>query len=197
MQTKTGSIYAKKLFQLVKKEETEVTLFMLLNEILRDISQMIEKSKPIRRFLSSPIVELKNKERVIDVLFDGIEVNQQTVATYLRNFFKSMVKNNHVLELKHIQPSFEKIIDEEFQRIRIKLTGAQPLTAAQKLSLSNIFEKSYGKEVIIESTIDEKVVGGFSAKVQQYSFNMTIDGQMKKLAQKLIKFQPTETGDLS
>ena len=197
MQTKTGSIYAKKLFQLVKKEETEVTLFMLLNEILRDISQMIEKSKRIRRFLSSPIVELKNKERVIDVLFDGIEVNQQKVATYLRNFFKSMVKNNHVLELKHIQPSFEKIIDEEFQRIRVKLTGAQPLTAAQKLSLSNIFEKSYGKKVIIESTIDEKVVGGFSAKVKQYSFNMTIDGQMKKLAQKLIKFQPTETGDLS
>jgi F-type H+-transporting ATPase subunit delta len=101
---------------------------------------------------------------------------------------KFLARRRLLSKSKDILGRLSKIINHENKRIIVKILSAKKLKEELKKKLIFFLEKHYkAKEVVIEETLDEKLLGGMRIEVNDEIIDLTVRNKIKKLQEHLTR----------
>ncbi len=141
----------------------------------------IESSSLLRRFLENPVIKLEQKKSVLREIFE------KYVSPDTLKFIEFVVDKNRENALKDISEKFLELKDEYSGVARVEIKSAFELSREQKKMIEQRFESLLNKKIVASYLIDEKVIGGFVAKVKDTVYDASIAHQLELLRQQLLK----------
>ncbi len=111
-------------------------------------------------------------------LYDVLSgVEKDKVDFFLKNFLKTLEKNNDLVLLDKILKEFEKTYNEKKGILKVKVVSAFDLDKEAleeiKEKIKNLLKK---KEVVLETEIDKSILGGLVLKYE----DTVVDGSLKR-----------------
>ncbi len=171
------STYAQALFEAAReREEIEETL-----ENLKEFVGVLHESDELREFFYGTHIPEGQKRRAIDAL-------TQEMTTSTRNFLKILIDNGRTDILEDVVPRYEDIVEEYQGKVEVELTTAVELSEEMldrfKSRLGEILD---GQEVMLETYVDQNLVGGALVRVGEKQIDGSIRGQLHGLRQKMLE----------
>jgi F-type H+-transporting ATPase subunit delta len=97
----------------------------------------------------------------------------------MQRFLSVLSENNRLAILPEIAALFEQLRAESEHIIKANVTSATVMTDAELLKLTDALKKRFGREVEVETSVDESLIGGAIINTG----DMVIDGSVRnKLA---------------
>ncbi|MDA0692427.1 MAG: ATP synthase F1 subunit delta [Nitrospinae bacterium] len=173
-----GKRYAEALSSSVKDDS-------LLNSVLENL-QAIQSAfagqNQLSGIFANPAIPLEKKNNLVGALCDRLKVEQG-----VRNLMLMLSERNKVLFLKNISEYFEKIVDRRLNQIRVSVRSADNLTSDNIERLRSALSNNFGKTVLIDTHVDESLIGGVQLKIGDQVADATIKNRLTLLKQKLEK----------
>ncbi len=142
--------------------------------------KMIASSDLLQELLNNPTIPTDEKERAINELIARSKVNQTTA-----NLLRLLLKNHRLSELTEINARFAEILDERAGLVSAEVISARPVPEAMKQSIQQDLRKVTGRDVKIDFTIDENVIGGTITKIGSTVYDGSIRNQLFELEKRL------------
>ncbi len=167
--------YAKALFAQAKEDS-------LLNEVGNDltlISTLNQQSDDFRLLLSNPIINEKDKVRVLLDMFQG------KVQNLTLDFLNLLSEKRRIPFLPQMAEEFRLMMLAYAGEVEGELISAQKLSEKQVDKIKAKIEHITGKTVFLTEKIDKTVLGGFIVKVEDWVLDNSIRYQLVKLREQL------------
>ena len=75
------------------------------------------------------------------------------------------MERRKILNLKNVTEYFQNTVDERLNRTRASVVSAAPLSEAQVQRLSTSLNTILGKEILMEISVDESLLGGIVVRI--------------------------------
>ena len=145
------------------------------------IEQLIREEKVFRAFFFSQRIKPLDKAKILkDVLGDLIN-------PIVHEFFAIIAERNEYGMYLSVTSEFEKLQRESLNIIDVTTFSIDEIDEELLKSIINGIEESTGKQVELESQIDEDLLGGLKLRVGNTIFDGTIANQMAKLKKVLLQ----------
>lgn len=168
--------YAKSLFAISKESNSQEKIF----DQLRTISFALEK-KEVKEFINNPNVSLSAKKQAINKIFSNT-----SFAPELSSFFNLLLDRKRMSLLPEIVKVFEAIVDENNGVTRGFVTSAKPLSKESLALLESKITQVLKKKIVLSASEDPSMIAGVIARVGGWTFDDSLDTQLKKLNEKLL-----------
>ena len=164
--------YAKGLFTVAK----ELNKTKEFGEELNQIKDLLTSMPEVLSALQNPIYPPDLKMEIIEEILKSIKVNPE-----IERFLKLLVERRRIQYIKEIVTMYQELLDEELNIARGEVITAYPLTSEEKKELEEILKEYLKKEVILESKVDEEIIGGIKIKIGDLIFDGSLKTQLGKL----------------
>ena len=168
--------YAKSLFLVAKKTEQ---IDSLGNE-LSVLGQLVEQTKGLNDFLSSPTVATDAKSKVLNAAAEKAQVSD-----YTKRFLEILLRYERAQYLPAIADSFQEFVDEEAQVLRGTVVSAEALSTKQLNGIRSALKESTGFNVELTPEIDASLIAGFRVHIDDVTLDATVRGQLDGMAHRL------------
>jgi F-type H+-transporting ATPase subunit delta len=167
MITQQSKNYAKILVSLQIKEEIVVKS----KEILLNSNVLMEA-------LENPAISKKEKETVIDQIFDK----------EITSFLKVLTNNKLIATFAEIMDAYEELLLEQKNILKAKLTYTVKLDEEQLEEIKTMLCQKYNKSgVYLEMEEDPSLIGGFVLYTGNTEYDKSIKGALSELQNTLIR----------
>ena len=163
--------YAKGLFS-VGKELGKIKEF---GEELKQIKELLISMPEVLSALQNPIYPPDLKMEIIDEILKVIKVDPE-----IERFLKLLVERRRIQYIKEIVAMYQELLDEEFNIARGEVITAYPISEEEKKEIESVLKEYLKKEVILESKVDEGIIGGIKIKIGDLIFDGTLKTQLGK-----------------
>jgi len=126
--------------------------------------------------ISSPSV---SDEQVVGLL---AEVAGELMSEDAQHFLALLAENNRLMLLEHIAVIFEELRAEAEQVMTADVTTARALTSEQESSISAALKKRLGRDVTLNSSVDESLLGGAIIRAGDLIIDGSALGKLNRLA---------------
>jgi F-type H+-transporting ATPase subunit delta len=92
-----------------------------------------------------------------------------------------------ILYLEKIVEYFEKAVDRRLSRERVQVIAAYPLTDENVDRLKAALNKIIGKTILIDTEVDESLIGGIMLRIGDQVADDTIRNRLKMLKRTIEK----------
>jgi F-type H+-transporting ATPase subunit delta len=75
---------------------------------------------------------------------------------------------------------YQELLDEELNIARGEIITAYPISAEEKKEIEDVLKDYLKKEVILESKVDEGIIGGIKIRIGDLIFDGTLKTQLGK-----------------
>ena len=167
--------YAKALFALAKEES-------LLKEVGKDLTLIFtlnQQSADFKALLSNPIINEKDKMKVLREMFQG-KVQELTL-----NFLGLLSEKRRIAFLPQAAEEFRLMMLDYAGEVEGELISAQKLSPGQIEKIKAKVGQITGKTVFLAEKVDKTVLGGFIVKVEDWVLDNSIRYQLAKLREQL------------
>lgn len=174
---KLAKRYAKALFDEVLSKGTldAVQQDMLL------IGQTIDSSKELKVFLKSPIIKSAKKTSALKQIF-GDKISAESFA-----LISLLIEKNREGYLDEIATFFNKFYNEYHNILEVKITTATAMDSqTEELVKKVILQKVGDKKLVINSTIDKDILGGFIIDLGNKVYDASVRNKLSNIANELI-----------
>ena len=103
------------------------------------------------------------------------------------NFLKLLLEYGRVSVLPEIAQHFETLKAAVENTVDVTISSAAPLSAAQKKEISQALEKRLGRDINLETEIDENLIGGAVIKAGDVVIDGSLRARLDSLSNALIK----------
>lgn len=166
--------YAHAVFA-VAKEEGRLKQWSELLEVLA----LCVADADLQRLITSPAV---SDEQTVEVLVD---ITADLAGESARNFLSLLAENNRLLLLDDIAVIFEELRAEAEQSLTAEVISAKPLTDEQANKISAALNKRLGRDISLEVSIDESLLGGAIIRAGDLVIDGSALGKLNRLANAL------------
>lgn len=167
MITQQSKNYAKILDSLHIKEDITVRT-----------SELLLNSNELVAALENPAISMKEKETVIDKLFD------QEITSFL----KVLTTNNAIGSFAEIMDSYEELLLDHQNILKAKLAYTVKPDESQIEEIKNMLCEKYHKSgVYLELEEDPSLIGGFVLYTGNTEYDKSIKGALSELQKTLIR----------
>ena len=169
--------YANALIELASEKD-------IFSEVSLDIElvyKTLKDSRELRRFLENPIIKSDIKINVLEELF------KERVSGDTQYFLNFVVKKNRVDILFDIVKRFTELRDQKLGFVNVQITSSIDLEESQKEIIKKRLEDYTKKKVRLEYNIDEKIIGGFIAKVGDQIIDASVLHQLNQLKKRFTQ----------
>jgi F-type H+-transporting ATPase subunit delta len=156
----------------VAQEKNELKAW---SDLLAVLAQCVAEPK-VQSIITSPAV---SDEQVITFLAD---IAGELMSAEARNFVALLAENNRLLLLVHIAVIFESLREEAEQVMTAEVTSARELTAEQEAKISEALKRRLGRDVTLNTTIDESLLGGAIIKAGDLIIDGSALNKLNRLA---------------
>jgi len=172
--------YAKGLFTAAK----ELGKTQEFGKELNQIKDLLVSMPEVLSALQNPIYPPDLKLEIIQEILKVVKVDPE-----IERFLNLLVERRRIQFIKEIVTMYQELLDEELNIARGEVITAYPISEEEKKELEEILKNYLKKEVILESKIDEEIIGGVKIKIGDLIF----DGSVKT---QLIKFKEIIKGEV-
>lgn len=155
----------------------------LLDKVSEDfelIFKVLNQNTDLNRAIKSPIIKNETKKSIFAAIFKN-KIDDETFS-YL-DFVISKGRENI---LQEILDKFFFLRDEYLGVANVHATTAFELTSEQKEQLRQKFELILSKKINLTYSVDEKIIGGFVAKVGDTIYNASVLHQLDLLKKQFL-----------
>ena len=131
--------------------------------------------------ISNPSIE---REKIVEIIVDVCGDNLNDLA---KNFVKVLADNGRLNVATEIAQGYEEHRAEAEKTVEAEVTSAFPLSDAQIKSMTEALKKRLGREVTLNASVDETIVGGAIIRAGDLMIDGSVSGQLDKLATTLMK----------
>lgn len=169
--------YANSLMQLAEEKN-------LYSKIAKDaelIFSALSGSKELRTVLKSPIIKSAEKKNLLSQIFE------KKISADSKNFLDFIVDKGREDIVFEIFKEFRNLRDKKEGILRAKIVSATELTAKLKEKVVKKLEQQTLKTVEPTYIIDENIIGGFIAEVNDTVYDASVRHQLKLLRKKFTE----------
>jgi F-type H+-transporting ATPase subunit delta len=170
-----GSIarrYATALFDI--GEEQGDILGVL--EGVESLAEVFEHNKELREIEANPLVKADIRRGILKEI-----AAKMGVSDVARRFLLLLFDKARLDRLPDISRELGLLVDKRFNRIRVEVTSAAPVSETAMASLKSALERLTGKVVLMTRREDPMLLGGVVTRVQ----NTIYDGSLRHHLQTL------------
>lgn len=164
--------YATALFDLAKESGD---LQKVESDILA-LEDALAVSPEFREVLASPIHSRDEHARMIAAIAD--KLGQGVVV---RNTLSLIAQNRRLFILPELIEQMKALIADERSEVTVEVTAAKPLSDEQADALKETLKASVGKDVKLDVTVDESLIGGLVVQIGSRMIDTSIRSKLAQL----------------
>ena len=144
-----------------------------------EVAKILEENPDYIRVLS--LTSLSKAERcgLLDGAFSG------KIEQYLLNYLKVMLENGHIRSAAESFGQYKKRYYEDAGIEEAYVSSAVALTEDQRRRLTDKLASLTGKDVILHTSVDEKLIGGIRLQLNGQQYDGTVRERLDRL-QKIL-----------
>ncbi|WP_198670673.1 F0F1 ATP synthase subunit delta [Oceanicella sp. SM1341] len=164
--------YATALFELA----TEANAVSLIEDDLAALQAALAESPELRDAVSSPVYSREDQGKAMAALAQKMEL-----GLYVTNVLQLMAENRRLFVLEQVITGYRALAAESRGEVTADVTAAAPLGDAQLAELKAALKNSFGKEVAVNVTVDDAIIGGLVVKVGSKMIDTSIRSKLMNL----------------
>lgn len=158
--------YAQALFEIGNEAGN---LPQLADEVRR-FGELYAENAELRSVLDNPLVPEPSRESIIDELAQRLGLGVIT-----RNTVKLLSQRHRLIAVPYLARALNKLADERAGLVRAVVTTATSLSDSYYAQLKAQLEKSTGKKIVLETSVDPTILGGVITRIG----DKVIDGSLR------------------
>lgn len=162
--------YAKAVLSLASDQKSADAV----NTDMKLIANTIAQSKDLSDAIQSPVISSTVKKSVL------LEVFKNSNKTTL-SLIDTLITNNRIAILGDVALKYNQLFDQSKGIELATVTTAVALTDALKQKVLAKAKELTGKDIEVESIVDETIIGGFILRIGDIQYNASISNQLNKL----------------
>lgn len=175
-QRKIAKRYVNSLFAgITTKTESTATA-----KNIAELGNMITESKELRDFIASPLHSKTTQGAVVTDLAKKAKFNDS-----VKNLLLLLVENRRLNILPTIVSETETYLAEQSGTVPVSIATARKLTAADQKNIQSQITAVIGKDVIMQTYVDESLIGGIVVQVESTLIDGSIKTKLDKLERQL------------
>jgi len=151
-------------------------------ENLQAFAAAMETEKQLPRFFKHPSIATEKKKIVVQEICSRLQVSDGVA-----NMLALLNERGKLLYLDKIVEYFEKAVDHRLNRTRVYVTSAYPLTDENTNRLKTVLNKILGKTILIDTDVDESLIGGIMLRIGDQVADDTIRNRLEMLKRTIEK----------
>jgi len=167
--------YGQALLDLASEKNTldqiEKELIYVLN--------VIKENHDLKRVIEHQLINTEVKQEIFR------QVYSKDISPTSMNFLLLILQKRREMALKQIINQFFNLADEARGIAKAQVLSAVQLSSAQLEKLCESLGKATGKRIILEPTIDEKLIGGLVVKIGDKIIDGSTSTKLKMLGKHL------------
>lgn len=148
---------------------------------LSALAGLVASNPELGDVIENPAYSRAQRHGVVDGLIQLLKVE----STVLRNFLRLLVDRHRLAMLPDIARLFRDMADEKAGRVRGTVVSAIPLDPQSIRQLESTLSQVVQKQVVLETRVDQEVLGGVSTQVGSVVFDGTLRSQLDDLKRAL------------
>jgi len=164
--------YATALFELAEEEGA-------LDDVERDMTAMagaLDESADLQALISSPVYTREEQGRAMAAVTRTMEL-----GTLASNVIALMATKRRLFVLPEMISIFQKLMSEHRGEVTAEVVSATALSAAQTGALVKKIKAAIGREVKLNASVDENLIGGLVVKVGSRMIDTSIRAKLNAL----------------
>lgn len=173
--TQVEQAYAQGLYALTQEEH-------ITDEVLKQLTVLSETvSAEYLALLSTPALSKEERCGLLDEAF------RDKVHIYVLNFMKILTEKGYIRHFSGCCHAFRQLYNEDHGILPVRVISAVALTESQQEKLKNTLEDKTGKTVLLQCTVDPKVLGGIRLDYDGMRIDGTIENRLDAVRRLLLK----------
>lgn len=164
--------YATAVFELARDQKDLATLEGDTDTLWAALAESTDLSD----LISSPLYSRGEQSRAIEAVAKGAGL-----SAILTNTLGLMARNRRLFVLPQLLTELRARIAEEKGEMTADVRSAVALTKAQADKLAKALAASVGKDIKLNATVDEKLIGGLVVKLGSKMIDTTIRSKLNAL----------------
>ncbi|MFD0978792.1 F0F1 ATP synthase subunit delta [Tropicimonas aquimaris] len=164
--------YAQALFELAKDEGKLATL----EADTDSLSEALETSDDLKAMIGSPVYSRAQQAAAITAVADKMGLDGVT-----RNGLGLMASNRRLFALPLVLKALRAKIADEKGEVTAEVTSAVPLSAEQSGAVAEMLKSRFGKDIKLNTTVDESLIGGLIVKVGSKMVDTSVRAKLANL----------------
>jgi len=164
--------YAQALFELAKEAQDLPTL----ERDADTLAEALATSDDLRALISSPRVTRDEMVNVVEALAGPMELSRTTSQT-----LGLMASKRRLFVLPQFVANLRAMLADEKGEVEAEVTSAVPLTEAQADRIADLLRVRFGRNIKLNSSVDESLIGGLIVKVGSKMIDTSIRAKLANL----------------
>ena len=163
--------YAKALIDLANQQG-------VVNEVNKDMSffeTICDKNANFVAVMANPIVRHDKKLSILKKIFEN-NVNNVTFS-----IFSVLTKKNREKLIYPIAKEFQKLYNLQTGVQIVQISSSVALTETQKVDFTKLVSSAINKQVQIEESVDESLIGGYVLRVGDTQIDTSVKKKLNEL----------------
>ncbi len=160
----------------------------LLEVISADVDFILKVFRSNRQLVSvmeSPVIKNQIKTSIIDEIFEN-KINAESL-----NFLRFVIKKGREDHFINILEKYLALRDEHLGIVNVNVKTAFTFDDDQTKALEKNFEQKLNKQVRLNYSIDDTIIGGFIAKIGDTVYDASVKHQLELLKKKFLEGEIT------
>ncbi|MBN2907761.1 MAG: F0F1 ATP synthase subunit delta [Rhodobacteraceae bacterium] len=164
--------YATALFAIAK----DANALAALESDVNTLDAVYAESADFRSLAASPIYSREAQDHAVAALAPKMGIGAMTANT-----LRLMASKRRLYALPQLIAQLRALIAEAKGEISAEVVSAQPLSDAQKQQLAEVLKVSAGKDVKINTAVDESLIGGLIVKLGSKMIDTSVKARLNAL----------------
>ena len=164
--------YATAIFEIAQENKDLDGLETSIN----DLSAALDDSPELREVISSPVLARSEQKAAMAAIADKMGLTQ-----VMQNVLGLMAEKRRLFVLPQMIKALRAKIAEHRGEVTAEVTSAKALTKAQTDKLVKTLADKFGKNITIQASVDESIIGGLVVKVGSKMIDTSIAAKLNSL----------------
>jgi F-type H+-transporting ATPase subunit delta len=151
-------------------------------ENLKAFGDALNTEKQLAQFFEHPSISCEKKKNVVQDICHKLAVEDK-----VSRMLVLLNERGKILYLDKIVEYFEKVVDRRLNRTRVHVTSAYPLANENIERLKAALNKILGKTILIDTELDESLIGGIMLRIGDQVADDTIRNRLEILKRTIEK----------
>jgi F-type H+-transporting ATPase subunit delta len=165
--------YATAVFELAK----DASDLKNLESNVEDLGAALDASAELRDVISSPVYSRDDQANVITAV-----AKKMKLMPIVSNTLALMASKRRLFVLPALVAQLRALIAEEKGEVSAEVISAKAMTKTQTDKLAKAIKSRIGKDVKIDATVDESLIGGLVVKVGSQMIDTSIRSKLSSLS---------------
>lgn len=164
--------YATAVFEIAKEAGT----LSDLESNVADLSTALADSSDLMDLITLPVYSREEQGAAMSAV-----AQKMGLMSAMQNALALMASKRRLFVLPHLIEKLTAMISADKGEVIADVSSAIALSDAQSASLSETLKAKFGKDVILNTTVDESLIGGLVVKVGSVMVDSSIKAKLNSL----------------